>query len=41
MNLIKEALCNAVVLVMINYKINSEIGEINEIIITVDASGIE
>ena len=41
MNSIKKALYNTVVLTIINYKINSEIGEINEIIITVNASEIE
>ena len=37
----KEALCNAAALATINYKINSEIDEINEIIITINTSGIE
>ena len=41
MNLIKKALCNTAALAIINYKINSEIGEINEIIITVNTSEIE
>ena len=36
----KKALCNAAALIIINYKINSEMGEINEIIITVNTSGI-